>query len=227
MNVNTEKIRVKFLLPFGEHFSLDFESHFGLRCVSRTSTPHGHSPSTGTAGGVHSCPSSSTCLRYGRTSWCPGRCSGLVGRTTAVSNALKHIQACVRVCVCFCVVLTPRGAGDASISFSQAGAVQHHPALVRFLPRLPHDVRRRCVVVVATLSCTENTEESRNLQRVSLSLCDSVRSDWKSQRMNHGRHFQEKINNCGVKRAKRRGVLTLFVWTVVKYLQWYQTQSCF
>ncbi len=40
-----------------------------------------------------------------------------------------------------------------------------------------------------------------------------------------------KINSCGVRWAKRGGVLshtlTLFVWTTVKYLQWCQTQPRF
>lgn len=50
-------------------------------------------------------------------------------------------------------VLTPGAACDTSTSLPKAGALQHHPALVRLLPGLPHHVRRRCVVVVATLSC--------------------------------------------------------------------------
>lgn len=40
---------------------------------------------------------------------------------------------------CF-LLLTPGGTGDTPTSLAQTGAVQHHPALVAFLPGLPHDV---------------------------------------------------------------------------------------
>ena len=51
------------------------------------------------------------------------------------------------------LVRTPRGAGDPPTAFPQTGAVNHHPALVCLLPRLPHHIGQLRAVVVATLSC--------------------------------------------------------------------------
>ena len=50
-------------------------------------------------------------------------------------------------------VRTPGGAGDPPVALPQTGAVHHHPALVRLLPRLPHHVGQLRAVVIATLGC--------------------------------------------------------------------------
>lgn len=96
----SEKITEKFLKTFSK-CNLEqrvFESHFGLRCVSHTSTLRDHFLSTDTAGCVHLRPLLSTSLRYGRTSWVPGRCNGLVrGQqwSTANTEECKSVSMCV------------------------------------------------------------------------------------------------------------------------------------
>ena len=67
--------------------------------------------------------------------------------------------------------------------------------------------------------CRSNAQLHGNQRKVSYT--------WKSSQMFPGAINWVKINICGVRWAKRRGVLShslsLFVWTAVKYLQWHQT----
>lgn len=53
--------------------------------------------------------------------------------------------------------LTPGSTCDAATSLSQTGAVHHHPSLVRLLPHLPNNIGCSRRVVIATLSCKEQT----------------------------------------------------------------------
>lgn len=87
-------------------------------------------------------------------------------RSKEIRKGMMSVCVCVFKCVCVymsvyvcpCVcVLTPRGTGDASVALPQTGAVDHHPALVRLLPGLPHHVGRTARVVIATLRCTKTS----------------------------------------------------------------------
>lgn len=139
-------------------FQVGISTYFWLHCASHTSIPHGHSLSTDTAGCIHLRQSFSTFLQYGRTSCSPSHCNGLIEQRKAIKSCYLSMLKRVSVCVYGC--LTPWGAGNASISLAKACAVQHHPALVRPLPRLPNDIRRCSVVVIAAFSW--NTKYSRD-----------------------------------------------------------------
>lgn len=86
---------------------------------------------------------------------------GVVIAAVCVEEKSVVVSWCIwtnRVCWWTHSTLTSGGALYFSVSLSQTGAVQHHPALVLLLPSLPNSIWWWCTVVIAMLSCTENRD---------------------------------------------------------------------
>ena len=127
-----------------------------VKRVARTSTPLGRCLCTDTGAG---CPGSLFWSKYpqcGRTSKSPGHCSDLIEIWVRWQCFYGFIEMLAQL-------LTPGGAGDATTSLSETGAVHHHPSLIGLLPCLSHNVGCSSWVVITTLGCTRPTQSSLSL----------------------------------------------------------------